>query len=485
MEIVEALFKVKPYKHQLECLQKFGGREHYALLADMGTGKTWIIINEIALLYNQGLCDAVLVFAPNGVHYNWTRLELPKTMPIAYRSYAWTASKAKKEISCLENIMQPGGLRIFTMNWEALQNSRGFAAAERFAKTTNNLMIVCDESDAIKNPNAKRTKSLFKLRKYSKYRRIMTGTPITNSPFDAFSQFGFLHPDILETRSYFAFKTEYGIFLPSGHPLVDNIRRKTGARRTPMIAPKEGPKYKNLHRLSALMAPHSFRVTKEECLDLPAKIYKTVLFDLTSEQKKVYQRVLKECRLQFDGKESVLTKLTAISKLAQITSGYYLHPESDVPVKIPGKNPKLETLLDRLPNKKTIIWARFRAEIQDIVRALHGKSVVELHGGISKKKRIEAIEAFERGDAHVLVGNQQAGGTGITLTAAECVIYFSNDFSLRNRLQSEDRAHRIGQTKNVVYINLAGRGTIDERVIRALMAKKNIADTLMEEINGL
>jgi len=129
------------------------------------------------------------------------------------------------------------------------------------------------------------------------------------------------------------------------------------------------------------------------------------------------------------------------------------------------------------------VWARYRIEIEDIVARLKADGIecVQYHGGIGKDDRTAAIESFERGAAQVFVGNQQAGGTGITLVAASYVIYFSNNFSLRDRFQSEDRAHRIGQKKNVTYINIAAKGTIDEAVIRALMSKKDVADTIIDK----
>jgi SNF2 family DNA or RNA helicase len=485
-------YKTKPYKHQTTCLKKFGNSTYFALLADMGTGKTWIIINNLAKLYEAKKCDAALVFAPNGVHANWARLELPRHMPIDYEAAVWTAGPNKKEKAEIENIFDSNNdcCRIFLVNWEALQNNKGFNAALRFAESAKKLMIVCDESDAVKNPSAKRTKNLMKLKKHAYWRRIMTGTPITNSPFDAFSQFYFLDSSILGT-SFYAFKAEYAELLPASNALVQTIMKKSRMRGAPQIVAKGAggrPKYRNLDKLSRLMAPHSFRVTKDECLDLPDKNYKTMFFDLTDEQRAVYKKAEKECRLVFEEEETPFNKLVATMKLAQITSGYYIHPMSEEPVRIDGDNPKLDMMMEQI-NKivesghQIIIWARYRIEIADIVRRLQKMEIdcVQYHGGVKKKARITAIDDFENGHVPVFVGNQQAGGRGLTLVAANYVTYFSNSFSLRDRLQSEDRAHRIGQTKNVTYINIAGKGTIDEVVIKALLAKKNVADVIIDQ----
>lgn len=488
-------FKTKPYKHQLECLNRFGRKQAFALLAEMGTGKTWIAINNIADLWSSQDCDAVIVFAPNGVHTNWTRLELPKHMPdwVRWKSAAWTASGNKKDKEALEALYDSpnsGELRVLTMNWEALQSKRGFEAAERFALTTRRLMIVCDESDAIKNPSAARTKALLKLKKYSYWRRIMSGTPINNAPFDAFSQFTFLDETILRTTSFYAFKAEYAEMLQEGNPLLTAIKKRSGSRFTPQVVARGvggRPKYRNLDKLSKLIAPHSFRVLKKDCLDLPDKIYKTLVFSMTREQIEVYKKAEEECRIVFQNEETPFNKLVAVTKLAQITSGYYIHPLSEEPVRIEGDNPKLDLLVERVQRiveqgDKVIVWARYRIEIEDIVKRLAAEGVqcVQYHGGIGKDDRTQAIEDFERGSAQAFVGNQQAGGTGITLVAASYVIYFSNNFSLRDRLQSEDRAHRIGQTRNVTYVNIVAKGTIDEAVVKALTSKKDVADTIID-----
>jgi SNF2 family DNA or RNA helicase len=488
-------YKTQPYDHQAECRRKFQRPEAYALLADMGTGKTWIIIQDIADLWASDDCAAVLVLAPNGVHSNWTRIELGKHMPdwVKYKAVTWVAQANKAERKELDEMyhLDDGQLLILAMNHEAIQTKRGFEFAKAFCETSRKLMIVLDEADAFKNPTANRTEALMRLKTFSSYRRIMTGTLINNAPFDAYAPFAFLDETILGTTSFYAFKAEYAEMLQPGNPLLEHIKAKSNSNRTPQIVAK-GPggrkKYRNLDKLSALMAPHSFRVLKSECLDLPEKIYKTLIFSMTKQQISVYLKAEKECRLVFENEETPFNKLNSVTKLAQITSGYYLHPAADEPVRIEGKNPKMELLEGRVKKitgegNKVIIWARYRIEISDIAKmCLENKiKIVQYHGGVKKNDRIEAIKSFEGGDAQVFIGQQQAGGTGITLVAASYVIYFSNDFSLRNRLQSEDRAHRIGQTKNVVYINLAGKGTVDEHVIRALLAKQDVADTIINK----
>lgn len=584
-------FKLPPLKHQLECLNKHGRSEFFALLAEQGTGKTYIIINNIADLWSSRDLDAAMIFAPNGVHTNWTRRELPKTMPdwVRYNAVAWQASMNKKELARLESLYSGGDsteLRVFTMNWEALATKRGFEAAKRFCMSCNKLMIVADESHRVKNPSAAVTKALMKLRALSSWRRIMSGTSIANAPFDAFSQFTFLDDHIMETSSYYAFKAEYAELLNERSGLIrkivgkkvamrpeekafieeriwkiktmvlangreelkellwpvidafdaeayDNIidrvealkgalspapsPRKTALlqemtalnsklatyqrkvanafapNRLPQIVQRDDkgrPKYRNLDKLNKLIAPHSFRVLKKDCLDLPDKIYKTAFFDMTPEQRRIYDKAAEEGRLTLDGEDTPFNRLVIFGKLAQITSGYYLHPDASEPVRIEGGSPKIDLLIDRVSaaleeDRKVIIWARYHVEIDDVCAALRACGLepatdyVEYHGRVKKKDRDAAIDTFEEGSARVFVGQQQAGGVGITLIAASEVIYFSNTFSLVDREQSEDRAHRIGQTKGVVYTNLLAEGTIDEQIVDVLQNKKTVAEIVL------
>lgn len=582
-------FKNKPYKHQLEYHNRYARREAFALLADMGTGKTFMIINNIAELYSSGDCDSALIFAPNGVHTNWTLIELKKHMPdfVKYNAVAWQSSETIKFKNELENIFKPqdGKLRIFTMNWEALQTKRGYDTALKFCETSGKLFIVCDESHNIKNPSSKRFKALMKLKPYSKWRRIMTGTPSDGCPFDFFSQFQFLDESILQTNSFYSFKSEYAELLPSEHRTIQRIAgnkvkwlandisiiktncnhvfkllsqgnnenlitqgetliniveageyekiqkqiekinalfdrkiqskgktfcfmlfneintiianhnakiaRLSSSHRMPQIVERDDdgkPKYKNIDRLTKLISPHSYRVLKSECLDLPEKIYKNIFFELSKEQKAVYKKAEDELRLEFENTEIPIHRLTLITKLAQITSGYFISPTEALPIKIEGDNPKLnalESCIDSIinENNKAIIWARYTQEIKDIISILKSKNIeyVSYYGGVSNKDRIEAIEKFECGSAKIFVGNAKAGGAGITLVAANYVIYYSNDYSLTTRSQSEDRAHRIGQTKSVSYINLIGRDTIDEAVVKCLIYKKDIEDSILNK----
>jgi SNF2 family DNA or RNA helicase len=488
-------YKSKPYKHQLDCLAKFGAKQYFALLAEMGTGKTFIILNNMADLWGSQELNGALVLAPSGVHTNWTSIEIPKHMPdyVRCRTATWHSGANKKEQLSLDALFESkdsSELRILAMNWEALQTEKGFDFAKRFCMSCSKLMIVGDESTMMKNPSAARTKALMKLKKYSTYRRIMNGTPVSNSPFDLFSQFTFLDESILGTTSYFAFKAEYADMLQDGNRLLATIKQRSGSRFTPQIVAKgkDGrPQYKNLDKLEALIAPHSFRVLKKDCLDLPEKIYKTVFYKMSAAQRKAYDLMKEENRmLLLDEAVPVANKLVALGKLAQICSGYYLPPASKEPIRIPGGSPKIEMLVETAERivleqgKKIIVWARYHIELEDIAIALKaaGLKVVQYDGRFSKTEREQAKQDFQFGDADVFVGQQQSGGVGITLTAAKVVIYFSNTFSLYDRLQSEDRAHRIGQDENVLYLDFVAENSVEHKTLSVLRSKKNVADII-------
>lgn len=486
--------KTSPYAHQVRCLKQFGRREYFALLAEMGTGKTWIIINDFVDLWSTNDLDAVLILAPSGVQTNWTSIELPKHLPasIDLVTATWPGlNKAgKAKLDTVSKVQGAGPLRVVAMNWEALGTKRGLKYAMQFLKSARAPMIVADESDFIKNPSAIRTKNLMLLKHLSAFRRNMTGTMINNAPFDAFSQMNFLHSNILNCSNIYAFKAEHAELLPMNNELVRHIIAKTECRGVPQVVATgiDGrPKYRNLDKLAAQIAPHAFRVLKSECLDLPKKIYKTVVFKMTPSQTAIYRKAAVECRLIFEQEVATFSKLVAAGKLAQITSGYYLHPDSDEPVRIDGPNPKLDLLEERVRvlvarGEKVIVWARYRVQIADIVERLTAASieVIEYHGGVKKKDRPKIIERFENGTAEVFVANQQTAGTGLTIVAAKYVFYFSNDFSYRNRVQSEDRSHRIGQRRNVTYTDLIAQGTIDETVIKSLAGKEDVARSILD-----
>lgn len=473
--------KTKPMAHQVVGSSLLASHpDFYALGCEQGTGKTWMLLEDAERRYNSQEISGVLVIAPKGVHINWTYREVPKHVSVPYIAAHWKSGAGKKHMRALDKLLtyDGGALVIFAMNVDAVNTKGGLEYAQKFLSSRPCIFIV-DESQRIKNPQAKRTKRILELADLAYSRRISSGTLVSNSPLDLFSQFGFLQSGLLGTESYRAFVSEYAELLPPGHPLMDNIAKQT-RRGTPQIIKhdKSGrPMYKNLEKLNKMIAPHMYRVRKEECLDLPEKIYQTHYFDMVPEQAMVYEQVKNEMRYEReDGDIDMFTALTLINKLRQITSGFIL--VDGAPAEWKNGAARMAALKEILEDAEypVIIWATFREELRQIAQEAGG---VSYHGGIGPKEREEAIEKFQSGESKVFVANAATAGTGLTLTAAKTVIYYSCSYSLEERIQSEDRAHRIGTHHPVVYVDLVASGTIDERIADSLQSKAGVAAKIL------
>lgn len=483
--------KTKGMAHQLEALRRMQGRVAYALFMEQGTGKTWTLLADAERNYAAGLIDAVLVFAPKGVHTNWVRREIPAHLGVEAITRLWRSGMGKRERAKLDDLLRPREvgevppLRVLAMNFDALMSKDALAFARSFLRATS-AMVIVDESGRIKNPSAERTQRLMLLRDLAKLRRIATGTPVTNAPMDVFSQMEFLEEGLLGTTSYRAFVAEYAELMDKDHPMLKRmIEDNPRMGRAQIVArnPDGSPRWRNLDKLQGLLTPHSYRVLKRDCLELPDKIYKTVYFELSPAQRTAYELMKENLRIKLeDGSLQPVAALAALVKLQQITSGFVIKPEGGV-LYVDERNPRLEALCDALEDVdgSVLVWARFKEEIAAISAALRkaGRRVVEYHGGVKVKDREAAVDAIQSGKADVFVGNAQAGGIGLTLTAAETTVYFSNDWNLATRLQSEDRNHRIGTRNNVVYIDLAASDTIDESIARALQRKEGMAAAIL------
>lgn len=481
------LFKTRPYAHQLECWEESRDREYYAYLLEQGLGKTKIALDVAGYLTMRREIDGLLVVAPNGVHSNWVRRELPKHLSDSVRRSAleWYPKKHATRWwgRAFEKMMDEGGLAVFAVNVEALSKKRSTAMdyVEMFL-SNRQAMIVVDESSRIKNPRATRTKNVIKLGKLAPYRRIATGTPVTQTPFDIFSQYGFLDPSILGFRSFHAFRHQYGVF-----------DRKIAVRDGKQWRYETLVEYVRLDDLAKRIDPHSYRRTKEECLDIPPKIYQQIPVTMTTKQRRYYDEILREGVIEVpdEGFDVIAPlQITRMMRAQQIIGGFLPtnDPESTKsnmrPIP-PGGNPKLEALVDLVENDyvgKTIVWARFRHEINAIASALRSKfgrqAVVEFHGGVDADARGDAIDRFQNDDVRFLIGQQQSG-IGVTLTAAEFVFYFSNSFSVEQRIQTEDRCHRIGTRHSVVYVDLEMEDTIDGRIREVLSDAVENAEAIL------
>jgi len=470
---MEYRFKTKPFKHQLKALEKSWSKETWAWFMEMGTGKTKVCIDNIAMLYDRGKIKSALVIAPNGIKRNW-RKELSVHMPdhVEYMDAVWVASPKKKEQTELMNICQISDkLQVLIMNIEALSTGRGLDFARSFLLPGASLMVI-DESTTIKNHAARRTKNIMKISNLAKYRRIMTGSPVTKSPLDLFSQVEFLGPWLLEQSNYYAFRARYAIIQ----------QRSVGSHSFQHVMG-----YQRLDELTAILREFSTRILKSECLDLPDKLYTKRTVAMTPEQLKAYVEMKRSAITFFeDNPMTAASVLTQMIRLHQITCGHVKTDDGEVR---PLKNNRIKELLQVLEESdgKVIIWAVYRHDIQNIEKEIanvYGKtSVASYYGDTKDDIRQSIVDDFMDSDSNLrfFIGNPKTGGYGLTLTCSHTVVYYSNDYSLEVRMQSEDRAHRIGQEDKVTYIDLIAEGTIDEKIVKALNSKIDLASKVMGE----
>jgi len=467
-------FKTKPYAHQLTALEKSWDKTEYGYFMEMGTGKSKVLVDNMAMLYDKGKINGAIIVAPKGVYRNWFSQEIPNHLAshIQPKMVLWTALTSKTKDKEYQSLFETGhDLHILIMNVEALSTKKGLAFAAKFM-SCHETMIAIDESTTIKNPNAKRTKAILALGKAAKYRRILTGSPVTKSPLDLYTQCGFLNSFLLGFDSFYAFRNRY----------ANMIDRNFGGRRVQLIG-----SYKRLDELATKLKSFSYRVLKEDCLDLPEKVYIRREVDLTDEQSKAYATMKSAALASLKGKMATAPHvLTQMMRLHQITCGHLKNDDGTITEIKNNRLKELVNLLDEVEGK-VIIWANYVHDIEHIVKTISdefGKeSIVQYYGAIPAEERQENIEKFQDSNskARFFIGNPQTGGYGITLTCANTVVYYSNGYDLEKRLQSEDRAHRIGQEKSVTYVDFIAPKTVDEKIVKALRKKMNIANEIMDE----
>ena len=466
-------FKTEPYEHQLEALKRSWNKKEYAYFMEMGTGKSKVLIDNIAILYDKGGINAAVIVAPKGVYRNWSGKEIPFHMPDHVEKHVgvWNpAPNRKQKLELMKLFEVSPELKILIINVEAFSTKKGVAFVEKFILSHNTLIAV-DESTTIKNPKAQRTKNLLKLALNTKYRRILTGFPVTQSPLDLYSQSAFLSTQLLGYSSFYSFQNRY----------AKVINRSMGQRTFRQVVG-----YQNLEELTENVNEFSYRVLKKECLDLPDKVYQRREVELTPEQKKVYKELKDYAIAELASHElvSVTSVLTQILRLHQVVCGFVKHDQGE---EVEIKSNRLDELLDVLSEAqgKVIIWANYQYDIKRILKTLQEtvgpESVATYYGATPDEERQEIIKEFQDPNSPLkyLISNVQTGGYGITLTEASTVIYYSNNYDLEKRLQSEDRAHRIGQVNKVTYVDLVAKGTVDEKIVKALRNKLDLAQEVL------
>lgn len=460
------LFKTKPYQHQIDALARSQDRPDYALLMEAGTGKTKIIIDNAAYLYSLGRIDSLIVIAPNGVHRNWIgeiEAHLHDDVPrvTAYYEAGVTALAPLRRwcAACKET----SALRVLTFNIEVLQDAKRTDAilGLMYARQT---MLVIDESQRIKAPGSKRTKSAYRVGHAAKYRRILTGTPVSQGLQDLYSQFRFLDWKIIGNKTYADFKGEYCVM--GGHDGMEIVA------------------YRNTERLRNRLAPYAFEVNKKDCLDLPPQTWIKREVEMSAEQKKHYKALKDQFVTELKGTtlEAPLAAVRMI-RLRQILSGFFPLPENDKKWEaLPC--PRLETcadLVEEASRGKVIVWCHFHADVERVIPKLKERGIAALpyYGGISDNRRAENLAQW-RADPSItaLVATEATGGVGLTLNEADTAVFFSHDYNYEHRIQAEARNHRAGQTKPITYYILVARGTADVRMLRRVEEKGSVADLI-------
>jgi SNF2 family DNA or RNA helicase len=467
-------FKTKPFAHQLKALEMSWDKKVFAYFMEMGTGKSKVLIDNMSILYDKGLINGALIIAPKGVYKNWFDSEIPTHMAdhIEKTMVLWESTAGKSKEKELNTLFKSSyDLHILIMNVEALSTKKGKQFAEKFLSCHKTLMAI-DESTTIKNPGAARTKNIIALGKNVSYKRILTGSPVTKSPLDLYTQCWFLDPWLLDQQSYYSFRTRYAL-----------LRKiMVSGRQIEIVVG-----YRNLGELSEKIKPFSHRVLKDDCLDLPSKTYMKRTIQLTEEQNKVYKQMKEIALATLNGKMTTTHNvITQLMRLHQITCGHFKSDDGQTQ-KI--ANNRLDELMDVLSEMegKAVIWAHYRYDIEVIVEAIKKEygdnSVVTYYGDTTTDDRQKAIKLIQNPESPVrfIVGTPQTGGYGITLTGASTMIYYSNGYDLEKRQQSEARIDRIGQEKPMTYIDIIAEGTVDEKIVKALRTKVNIATEIMGE----
>ena len=473
-------FLKEPFHHQVKAKLTCHDTNinNFAYLMEMGTGKTITAIMDLMSLHHYQDVDNCVILAPKSVYRNWYKeiTEFVAPDKTKYAISTWDPSlKDPVTKAKLTDLLQKSivPLNIFLMNIESLSSPKGVKFLEKYLSVQDKkkTMMIVDESTVIKTHNAKRTKNLLKLSKDIAYKRILTGTPVTKSPLDIYTQFAFLDPKILGQTNYYAFRARYAKIIN---------RPTSGGRHFPLITG-----YQRLDELEKKIYSAAFRVKKDECVDLPEKIYMKRFIPMSEKQLVAYESLRRNAMFIFNDKTTTsVNRLSQIVKLHQVCCGFTINDQGEIH-DVPNK--RYDELLDVLEevDGKVIIWATYRHNIETITKKLkekYGETKADaFYGDTASDDRLELVKNFQNQDHDLtyLIANPKTGGYGITLTASHTVVYFSNNYDLEIRLQSEDRAHRIGQKNKVTYVDFVCQGTVDEKILTALKNKVDIASQVM------
>ena len=463
----------RPYAHQAEALRRMKGQKAYALLMAMRTGKTKTLLDDWGRLVTEGQCDDLLVIAPAGVYRTWlTAIAEHLSADLFARTAVglWVSGPSAREKRNLSLLLKTtGGPRILLANIEALSSIKLARETVTDFARQRRCMIAVDESTTIKNPSAERTKFIVKaLGPLGAYRRILTGLISPRSPLDVYSQFQFLDQKILGFSSYYAFRARYGIIKPM----------LFGGRNVPVVVG-----YRDVEELRERIEPYSFRVRLEDCYDLPPKDYSFREVLMTDEQRKVYEelRAFASSALSATQHVSATQVITQILRMHQVLCGHVRDEAGFVHELKENRTRELLSLLEEYDGK-AIIWCSYDHDIRKVSAALEKEygegSVARFWGGNNNTRESEEKLYLTDPACRFMVATAAAGGRGRTWVNANLVVYYSSTNDLEHRSQSEERAQGVGKNDRVAYVDMIVRGTVEEKIIKALREKINVASVI-------
>lgn len=415
-------------------------------------------------LYRLGKAARVLVAAPASVCNVWPH-DLKDYAAFPYHAETLLGEK-KKRLEALATLEEwPfAGLRVAVINYESTHRDGIFEALQAYDAD----LIICDESQRIKNHSAAQSKALHKLGDAARYKLILSGTPVQNNAVDLYSQYRFLDPAVFGTN-FFAFRNRYCLMGGYGqHQIVG---------------------YRNMETLVQKEHSIAYRVTKEECLDLPPQTFVNRYVKLSKADREIYDQLRRSSFAELENGESITatTVLTRILRLMQLTGGFLQADDADHPKQV--SSAKLDALADIVDDyvletgKKLVVFARFRAEIAAIENLLRLKGIQygSIYGDVPQAERGGMVEDFQKNpETKVFVAQIQTAGLGITLHAASVAVFYSIDYNYANYAQALARIHRIGQHSPVTYIHLLVEDSIDDKVLEALNKKEDIAKSVVD-----
>ncbi|MEW8997921.1 MAG: DEAD/DEAH box helicase [Thermoanaerobacter sp.] len=448
--------KIKPFQHQIKAYNLALINSNFALLMEMGTGKSLTSVAIASRRFLRGEIKKLLIVAPTSVCPVWPKEFEAATIPYEVKVLE---GAIEKRIQMLDSF-KAEGLWIAVINYEATWRMIDALLAWKPD------MVIADESQRIKNPSAQQSKAMHKLGKIAKYKLILSGTPVQNAPLDFFSQYKFLDDSIFGT-SYYAFRARYAIMGGyGGHQVIG---------------------YNRLDELIQKAHSIAFRITKEEALDLPEQIDEIRYCELEPKAAKLYKTIKEESYAELEAEQEITTRniLTKLLRLQQITGGYV---NTDDGTQKQVSKAKLEALKEIVADiveagKKVVIFARFLPEIQAIRELMNELDIQYswIAGEVPIKERGEKVSQFQEDpNCKVFIAQIQTAGLGITLHAANTAIFYSLDFSYANYEQARARIHRIGQKNNCTYIHLLAKNTVDEHVMKALQKKEDMAKMVVD-----